>query len=92
MPNEAQIKLSKLSERIDQVRGELEVQLHLGVAEAKDEWKKIEPQLNQFKSQSKEVADAAGEVAEDVVAAASMTGDEILKGYEKIRSLRFSVI
>ncbi len=87
MSDEPKATLDSLSERIQQTRGELEVQLHLGAAEARDEWKKIETKLDRFKSQSEQVASAAEEAVEGAIEAASLAGDEILKGYEKIRSM-----
>jgi cell division septum initiation protein DivIVA len=79
--------LESMSDQIKQLRDELEVQLHLGAAEAREQWEDLEKQLGHFKSQYDRVADAAEDTAESVAEAASLAGEEILKGYKRIRSL-----
>lgn len=87
MSDEPKATLDALSERIQRAKDELEVQMHLGAAEARDEWEKIETKLDQYKAQSEQVASAAEETVEGALEAASLAGDEILRGYEKIRSM-----
>ena len=79
--------LESLAEDLQRIRDELEVQLHLGAAEARDEWEQLEHRLGHFRAQVDQVADAAEEAAEGVAQAASLAGEEIRKGYERIRSL-----
>ena len=80
-------KLDAISERIAQLRDELEVQLHLGAAEARDEWEQLEATLGPFKEKVENVADAAEDAAEGVLEAASLAGEELVQGYQRIRSL-----
>ena len=87
MSDQARSKLDTISERIQQLKDELEVQLHLGAAEARDEWAKVEGQLEQFKEQSEQVAEVAEDAVEGVLEAASLAGEEIVKGYERIKEM-----
>ena len=79
--------LESLAEDLQRLRDELEVQLHLGAAEARDEWEQLEHKLGHFRAQVDKVAEAAEDAAEGVGQAASLAGEEIKKGYERIRSL-----
>jgi hypothetical protein len=84
------------SERIDEMvhtlkqqRDELELKMHLGKAEARTEWEKLDKKFSQLiaetKAQSKPLRDAASETASDVGSALELLGDEIKKGYERLR-------
>jgi len=79
--------LDTLAERIAQLRDELDVQLNLGAAEVRDEWDQLEAKLNPFKSKVEQVADAAEDAAQGVLEAAALAGEELVQGYERIRSL-----
>jgi uncharacterized protein (DUF3084 family) len=87
MSDESKAKLDSLSAQIQQVRDELEVQMHLGAAEARSEWEKVETKLDQFRTQSEQVASVADDTLEGILEAASLAGDEILQGYQKIKSM-----
>lgn len=87
MSEETKNQLDAVAERIAQLRDELEVKLHLGAAEARDEWEELEAKIGPFKEKVEKMADAAEDTAEGVLEAASLAGDELVKGYERIRSL-----
>jgi hypothetical protein len=87
MSSQEKSRLEGLSTKILQLRDELEVQLNLGAAEARDEWAQLESKLGEFKNQIGKVADVAEESGEGVMEAASLAGEEILKGYEKLKEL-----
>jgi uncharacterized protein (DUF3084 family) len=87
MSDESKAKLDSLSAQIQQVRDELEVQMHLGAAEARSEWEKVETKLDRFRAQSEQVASVADDTLEGILEAASLAGDEILHGYQKIKSM-----
>lgn len=79
--------LEQLGEELKQLRDELEVQLHLASADARDEFAELESKLDRFRGKMDVVGKTAGEAAEDVGDAIDLLGQEIKKGYQKIRSL-----
>lgn len=96
-------KIDRLLEDAQQLRDELVLKANLGVAEAKDELDKFDDQYKLFKLKGKEIADVAGDSAEEIRIAAEMgihanskedlstafelAGEEIKKGYERIKKL-----
>ena len=72
---------------LDQQRDELEVQLNLAKAEARDEWEEIEKRWAKVKSKVGRAGDEATEVADDVGDAAKLLLEEIGKGYQRLRKL-----
>jgi SMC interacting uncharacterized protein involved in chromosome segregation len=76
----------KTLEALEQQRDELRVQVHLAKAEAKTEWEKMEKKLSELRAQSDKVAKATGESAKDIGAAIRLLGEEIKRGYERIRN------
>ena len=78
---------NELFKNLKQVRDELKVQVHLGKAEAKDEWDNLEKKYEDFKAQSEKVASAAGDTAKDVGSAMDLAAEELKKGYERIKKL-----
>ena len=77
----------ELFEGIKQIRDELKVQIHLGKAEAKEEWEKLENKLEELKVQTKPFADAAEETAKGVGSAMVLAADELKTGYDRIKKL-----
>ena len=68
-------------------RDELALKIHLGKAEARQEWEALEKKLAELHSRAKPVAKAMGETAEGVGAGLELAAEEIKKGFQKIRSL-----
>jgi len=82
------------------LRDELALQLHLAAAEAREEFERLEPQLDKLKRKSREIAEAAGDTAreiaiaaelgikaessEDVKTALQLAAEEIKEGFRKI--------
>ena len=79
--------VNNLMKDLEQQRDELEVQLALAKAEARDEWEELEKRWEKVKSQLGQAGDTAAEVADDVGEAAKLLLDEIGRGYERIRKL-----
>jgi hypothetical protein len=75
-------QIEEMVSTLKQLRDELKVQIHLGKAEAKDEWEKLEE-----KGHSRSVAEAAGESAKNVSSALEIVGEELKSGYDRIRKL-----
>ena len=79
--------LDKLADDLKQLREEVELQMHLASADARDQFADLEKKWESFRARAEVVGKATGETASDVGDALTILGDEIKKGYEKIRSL-----
>lgn len=79
-------QMTKALDHLKQQRDELQVQLHLAKADAKDEWARLENQWDEIKPKLEAARDEVGKTAESVGAALGMAIDELKKGYERLRS------
>ena len=69
-------------------RDELALKLHLGKAEARAEWEKLEASWNHLKAvKGPPMKEAAAETARGVGSALDQAAAELKKGYERIRKL-----
>jgi len=79
-------QIAKALEHLKQQRDELQVQLHLAKADAKDEWTRLESQWDEIKPKLETAREEVGKTAESVGAALGLAIDELKKGYERLRS------
>jgi hypothetical protein len=79
--------LDQLIEEVEQIRDELEVQMHLASADARDRWDELEKKLSHLRARARTVGRAAGEAAGNVGEALDLLAHELKRGYEKIRGL-----
>lgn len=79
-------ELQKLSEQLRQQRDELKVQVHLAKEDLKDEWADLEQRWDQFRGKVGQAGQDAEDVKQDIAQAASDLGQEIRKGYDRIKS------
>ena len=77
--------IKELLAELRQTRDELNVQMHLAAAEARDEWEVLEKKWDHFKSKAERVGEATEEAAEEVGEALELVGEELRKGYKQIR-------
>jgi predicted metallo-beta-lactamase superfamily hydrolase len=75
----------ELFEKLKTERDELNVRIHLAKAELRDEWSLAEKQWDKFRGKSEQLTKVADEAGEEIWQAASLLGEEILKGYRKLR-------
>lgn len=80
-------ELSKLEDSLLQQRDELRVRMHLAKADAKDEWEVLERKWAEAQVKFTQVRQSAGESMGEIEAAARLLGEEIKKGYERVRKL-----
>ncbi len=80
-------ELQKLVDALSTQRDELIVQAHLAKLEVEDEWREMEDKLTSLRANAARVADTAEEASRDVVVAARLLGEEIERGYGKLRRL-----
>jgi len=85
--SEGKSGVTSLIQDLKQMRDELEVQLHLASADAKDEFAELEKKWDQLRARADVVGEAAGETAGSVGDAISMAADELKKGYQRIKGL-----
>ena len=73
-------------EALKQVRDELRVQAHLGKAEAKEQWERLERRWHELEAKLGAAEKQAKEPLENVRVAARLMLDEIREGYRKIKA------
>ena len=78
--------IEELISDLKQQRDEIRVKLHLGGQELKDEWEKLDDQLNQFNHRFDPLRDAVGETAEDVWDSFRLVGGQIKERFNRIRN------
>ena len=65
--SELKIELRKSLERLQSLRDEVRVRLHLGSLELKDQWRKLEPQLGDVEKRAEELTEASRAAIVDAV-------------------------
>ena len=84
--SEVKEQMTKALEQLKQQRDELQVQLHLAKADAKDEWARLESQWEEVKPKLEAAREEVSKTAESVGTALGMAIEELKKGYERLRS------
>ncbi len=79
-------KLDEVIQDLRTLRDELRVQVHLGKAEAKDEFEALEKQWHSAEAKFAEVAEDAVEVGEEVRDAAKVIAEELGAAYSRIKA------
>lgn len=80
-------RFEKELEELRRLRDELRVQIHLGAAEAKDLWERLEQRYGELETKAKRLTQRAGESLEDARKAADRLAEEIRDGYRRLRDL-----
>jgi hypothetical protein len=76
--------IGEMIANLRQQRDELALQMHLGKAEAKQQWEKLEEQLAQLAAQYEPLQDAAEDAAENVWAGLELTAKEVQRGFQNV--------
>jgi hypothetical protein len=82
--------LDRVNEELESLRAtrdDLRVRLHLGKAEVKERWEKLEKQWQHAEGKLKVLREQASESAGDVSNAARLLMDELKEGVEDLRKL-----
>ncbi|MGK2942328.1 MAG: hypothetical protein ACSLFJ_11715 [Immundisolibacter sp.] len=77
--------LQNLLDTLATQRDELIVQAHLAKLEAEEDWLKLEQQLEHLRAKASQAGAVGVDTARDVLAAAKLAGEEIARGYERLR-------
>lgn len=84
---ETRRKLDEVLATLKAQRDELALKIHLGKADAKDEWERLEKKLAALTAHVRPVGKVVGETAEEVGSAIELAAEEIKKGFDRVRSL-----
>ena len=77
--------LAETISALKQQRDELALKIHLGAAEAKEEFDQAQAKLDQMTSDYEPVKDAVEESASNVLSALQIVGEEVMSSFERIR-------
>ncbi len=81
----AREELKNLLDTLATQRDELIVQAHLARLEAEEDWLKMEQQLEHLRAKAGQAGAVGVDTAREVLAAAKIAGEEIARGYERLR-------
>jgi hypothetical protein len=85
--SDTKTKVDEILASLKTQRDELALKIHLGKAEARDEWDRLEKKLAELRRQAGPVKGVAAETARNVGSAIDLAGEEIKKGYDRIRKM-----
>jgi len=77
--------INELLSSLKQQRDELALKIHLGAAEAQQEWDEATDKLDQLTSEYDPLKKAVSESAENVTESVKLVADEVLSSFERIR-------
>ena len=86
MSNETQ-GYDQVISNLKRVRDELALKAHLGKAEAKDEWARLELEWKSVQDKLKEAQGVAGDTAKNLGTALELATKELKSGYDRFRGL-----
>jgi hypothetical protein len=84
---ETRRKIEDVLAALKSQRDELALQMHLGKADAKDEWQRLEKAFAALTARMKPVGDVVGETAGEVGSAIELAAEELKKGFDRVRGL-----
>lgn len=82
---DTQEQLAALIAKLKQQRDDLAVRIHLGKAEAQEEWDKVTAKLDELTSEYEPLKGAIRETSDNVFAALKLVAGEVQEGFERIR-------
>lgn len=80
-------ELAGMMRKLERERDELRLQLHLGKAEAREEWEKLEQRMQQLRARSESVKDVVDAAAREIETTALRAAREIKRGYDRLRRM-----
>lgn len=76
---------AELVQKLASERDEINLQMHLAKAEAREEWERSEGKWHHFQKHAATVGDVAADSSKEVGAAIRLLADELKAGYQRIR-------
>ena len=80
-------RLEELIESVKRQRDELALRIHLGQAEAKDEWAQLQKRLAQLEEKAAPIRGVVDDTSKSVGSSLELAAQDIKKGFERIRKL-----
>ena len=80
-------RLEELLESLNRQRDELALKIHLGKAEAKDEWAQLQEKIAQLQAKAAPISGVVGDTAKSVGSSLEVAAEDIKKGFDRIREL-----
>jgi hypothetical protein len=80
-------RLDSIVEDLKRTRDELRLKLHLGAADARDEWEALEKKWGHLEGRLAVVGKEAGAAGENIGEAVELVAKEIRAGYERLKNL-----
>jgi len=80
-------EFTRLFEKLKQSRDELNVQMHLAKAEAKELWQETEEKWRHLRTELDRVNQESSDTSKDVGAAAMLAAEEVRRAYDRLRKL-----
>ena len=80
-------RLEELIKSVKQQRDELSLKIHLGQAEAKDEWAQLQKKLAQLEAKAAPIRGEVGDTAKSVGSSLELAAQDIKKGFDRIRKM-----
>ena len=77
--------IDDLVRELKKQRDELSLQMHLGSAELKEQWGKLDERYQKLSDDYKPLRDAVGESTDNVFAALRLAAEELANGFDRIR-------
>ncbi len=77
--------LEELITTLKKQRDELQLQMHLGSMEAKDEYDRLSERVDELARQFEPACEAVGETAGNLFAALGLAADEMKVGFDRVR-------
>lgn len=77
--------LSAFADSLREARDTLRVKVNLAGKEARDEWDELEGKWEHFRGKMKSIGDEIEDAGEDAKAAATILGEELKEGYERVK-------
>jgi hypothetical protein len=85
MSEDKKSMVKEMISSLKQQRDELALQIHLGKAETKELWDKLDDRWNQLSSEYDPVKDAVSETAEGVWTGLELIAGELKKGFDRVK-------
>jgi chromosome segregation ATPase len=79
--------LTELIDDLKQQRDELALHIHLGKAEAKEEWEKVQAKLEHLAARRDRLKEAVETSTENVLESLQLVAEEIKNSFDRIRKL-----
>jgi predicted nucleic acid-binding Zn-ribbon protein len=80
-------QLEKELDNVRRARDELKVRLHLGGAEIRDQWEKLDRGWQHLEGRMKVIGNESDEVAKDIGETLHVLAEQLRDGYERIKTL-----